>query len=71
MKCRLCESQEEESQSHQLVCRAMVEECEELRHNISVKYEDFFGDIDSQISATKLYSKVMSARKKMFQQLDQ
>ena len=48
-----------------------AEECEELRHNISVKYEDFFGDIDSQISATKLYSKVMSARKKMFQQLDQ
>ena len=65
MQCRLCESHEEESQMHQLVCDTIMKECLELRENRTVKYDDFFGDISAQVAATKLYKIVLEVREKI------
>ena len=69
LMCRLCESETaEESQSHQLTCQSIIEECEELRKNKTVKYEDFFGHIESQVAATVLYKKVLETRTRLLKE---
>ena len=66
LRCRMCKSPYlEESQCHLLICGTLIEECEELRINSTVKYEDFFGDQDAQISATRLYKKVLEVRQRL------
>ena len=40
---------------HLLVCDAITIDCEELRENRSWRYDDFFGDISSQVAVTKLF----------------
>ena len=67
--CRLCESEHaEESQSHQLTCQSIVVECEDLRTNKTVKYDDFFGHIDAQVAATVLYKKVLETRTRLLKE---
>ena len=69
LRCRFGDS-EEESQSHQFVCPYIVEECDELRKNKDVKYEDFFGNIEAQIPATRLYKKILEARQKLLKAIE-
>ena len=69
LRCRMCDSQDlEESQCHLLVCATMIEECIELRINSTVKYEDFFGGRDAQITATRLYKKVLEVRQRLLEE---
>ena len=56
------------SQSHQLTCQSIVAECEDLRTNKTVKYDDFFGHIDAQIAVTVLYKKVLETRTRLLKE---
>ena len=53
---------------HLLVCDVIPKECEELKENRKLKYDDFFGDISSQVGATKLYRIVLEVREKILKE---
>ena len=55
----------EESQKHLFECNFLLRNCQDLADNIKVEYEDIFGDIDKQIDAIKLISKMWTVRGKL------
>ena len=59
MSCRLCKSNEEESEIHILKCSEIVKD-KSLKDEISkISYSDIFGTIDEQIKAVKVLKKVL------------
>ena len=65
-KCRLCgETNEEESQQHQLDCVRLINNCQELYNDSITNYEDIYADVNKQARITKLYEKVLSVREKI------
>ena len=67
MKCRLCgETNEEESQQHQLDCVRLLNNCQELYNDSITNYEDIYGDENKQARRTKLFEKVLLVREKIF-----
>ena len=66
MKCRLCgETNEEESQQHQLDCVRLINNCNELYNDSITNYEDIYADVNKQARITKLFEKVLSVREKI------
>ena len=56
---------EEESQQHLFQCDFLLRNCEELANNVTVEYEDIFGNIKKQREAFKLITKIWTKREKI------
>ena len=56
--CKICI----DSQSHLLECFVLRNCNEELKNNTKVKYDHIFGNVDFQVEANKLLSKVIITR---------
>ena len=69
LKCRLCNSQnEEENQYHLLQCDVLISKCENLAKNVTIEYEDIFESIEKQVPAAKLLHEVLETRKQLIDQ---
>ena len=68
LHCELCEDEtedetEEETQMHLLRCQ-FLKKHPDLEQSISeIRYDDIFGDLDSQVKAIKVWKKIVSVRK--------
>ena len=63
MNCDLCG--EYESQQHLLECDVLIMECPDLFNDTIIQYEDIFGNENKQLSAVKLFKKVLETREKL------
>ena len=67
MSCDLCG--EFEDQKHLLNCKVLIENCEALFNDSIVEYEDIFGTEIKQLTAVRLYMKVLETREKLLKEL--
>ena len=51
-----------EDQQHLLNCDILIQNCEALYNDTSVKYEDLFGTEKNQLEAVRLYAKILKTR---------
>ena len=63
MSCTLCSSNTEESEVHLLQCGAIVSEPEVKNLISDVEYSDIFSDVQKQIRAAKLWTRIFRIRK--------
>ena len=63
-KCEL-KCGESENQQHLLDCTVLIENCDALYNDSTVKYEDLFASEDKQLDAVKLYDKVLKKREEL------
>ena len=63
MQCDLCQEEDSiESQTHLLQCSFLTNH-EDLKHDIkTIKYEDIYDNLDAQVKAVKVWSKIMKTR---------
>ena len=59
--CELCKISAD-SQSHLMECHILTNCVPELRNNVSTKYQDIFKNIDKQVKAIKLLTRVVEVR---------
>ena len=65
LTCNLCKSESLQSDLHLLECETLIKECPELRNDMDSEYEDIFGRLSEQLSATKLYTSVFETKTKL------
>ena len=65
INCNNCDMNVPESDSHLLECSKIIENCSSLYEDHETEYLDIFGDIESQVGATKLYMKIFEAKEKL------
>ena len=60
----LCSLQcgEYEDQQHLLDCDILIQNCEALYNDMTVKYDDIFSKETKQLEAVRLYAKVLKTR---------
>ena len=63
MNCSICSSNTEESELHLLKCEAIVSEPEVKDQISEITYSDIFSDVERQIKAVKLWTKIFRIRK--------
>ena len=64
LKCELgCDELEE--QKHLFDCETLLNNCEHLANNVTIEYEDIFGDETKQRNAIKLLSHIWKTRDKL------
>ena len=64
--CNLCDDNESQSDYHLLQCSTLIEKCAPLNHDIFSEYEDIFScDITKQLTITKLFGAVFSAKEEI------
>ena len=64
LKCELgCDELEE--QKHLFDCETLLNNCEHLANNVTIEYEDIFGDETKQRNAIKLLSHIWKTRYKL------
>ena len=65
LSCNLCHEDIQQSDSHLLDCARLIQEWGELANNISVEFEDIFGDETRQVQAIKLFSKIFETKSRI------
>ena len=64
LQCDMCgDKNSEESQMHLLHCNYLINHPELILDIQTIKYDDIFKDLQSQIRAIKVWRKIMSVRK--------
>ena len=58
-----------EDQQHLLECEILIQKCEALYNDTSVKYEDIFSTETKQLDAARLYAKLMKTRNVIIEEI--
>ena len=61
--CNFCN--QDESQSHLMECKSIIENCHELYNDIETEYEHIYKSTAYQLKIVKLYVKIMKTREKL------
>ena len=63
MSCDACG--EYEDQQHLLECKILIENCKSLYDDSTIRYEDLFSTVNTQLSTVKLFTEVLQTRQKL------
>ena len=70
IQCDLCNENIDQSQDHLVDYQKLIENYRELYNNVDIEHDDIFGNADKQLSAVRLYQKILDVRAKIQDQID-